>query len=199
MYIVNGILYKLASPEMEGSPYGGSFLYAAKAAGQDLRGASAFQQHAEVIHKKEQLKAKRDPNYKPLPRLNVALQAVVDYLGFRLTAQALLPLQLPDNASSLRYGSDDACKTIHRPDEDPEIHKVFKLIAEEMHLAPHVLHTPNHPKHVYEETDERGAEWFFKQENEWALADVLNKIAKVQGMFRGLLLRKKGMGKKLTA
>jgi len=49
------------------------------------------------------------------------------------------------------------------------------------------------------QSDERGAEWFFKQENEWALADVLNKIAKVQGMFRGLLLRKKGMGKKLTA
>ena len=40
------------------------------------------------------------------------------------------------------------------------------------------------------QSDERGAEWFFKQENEWALADVLEKITKVQGQFRGVLLRK---------
>ena len=41
--------------------------------------------------------------------------------------------------------------------------------------------------------DERGAEWYFRQENEWALAEVLEKITKVQGQFRGVLLRKKTM------
>jgi len=45
--------------------------------------------------------------------------------------------------------------------------------------------------------DERGAEWFFRQENEWALADVLNKIAKVQGQFRGMLLRMKSPRRKM--
>ena len=45
--------------------------------------------------------------------------------------------------------------------------------------------------------DERGAEWYFRQENEWALAEILSKITKVQGQFRGVLLRKKS--KKLSA
>ena len=44
--------------------------------------------------------------------------------------------------------------------------------------------------------DERGAEWYFRQENEWALAEVLEKITKVQGQFRGGLLRKKTMSRR---
>ena len=39
--------------------------------------------------------------------------------------------------------------------------------------------------------DGRGPDWYFSQENEWALAAVLNNITKVQGQFRGVLLRKK--------
>lgn len=39
--------------------------------------------------------------------------------------------------------------------------------------------------------DDRGPDWYFSQENEWALAAVLNNITKVQGQFRGVLLRKK--------
>jgi NhaP-type Na+/H+ or K+/H+ antiporter len=39
--------------------------------------------------------------------------------------------------------------------------------------------------------DENGIEWYFRQENEWALARILDKIVKVQGQFRGRLLRKK--------
>ena len=38
-------------------------------------------------------------------------------------------------------------------------------------------------------SDSRGSEWFFRQENEWALAEVLEKITKVQGQFRGRLTR----------
>lgn len=47
--------------------------------------------------------------------------------------------------------------------------------------------------------DERGAEWYFRQENEWALAEVLNKITKVQGQFRGVLLRKSAKTKAFMA
>ena len=43
--------------------------------------------------------------------------------------------------------------------------------------------------------DERGADWYFRQENEWALAEVLHKITKVQGQFRGVLLRKQSQAK----
>jgi len=39
--------------------------------------------------------------------------------------------------------------------------------------------------------DQKGPDWYFAQENEWALAKVLNNITKVQGQFRGVLLRKK--------
>ena len=52
--------------------------------------------------------------------------------------------------------------------------------------------------------DQKGPDWYFSQENEWALAKVLNNITKVQGQFRGTLLRKKtsnnlGSSSKLTA
>jgi len=45
-------------------------------------------------------------------------------------------------------------------------------------------------KHSSLAFDERGAEWFFRQENEWALAEILEKITKVQGRVRGTLLRR---------
>jgi len=47
--------------------------------------------------------------------------------------------------------------------------------------------------------DERGADWFFRQENEWALSEVLEKITKVQSQFRGNLLRKNSKPKMLAA
>lgn len=43
--------------------------------------------------------------------------------------------------------------------------------------------------------DDKGADWYFSQENEWALAKVLNNITKVQGQFRGILHRKQSKGK----
>merc|ERR1711865_567961 len=46
--------------------------------------------------------------------------------------------------------------------------------------------------------DERGPDWYFSQENEWALARVLYNITKVQGQFRGVLLRKSSTHVKLS-
>ena len=39
--------------------------------------------------------------------------------------------------------------------------------------------------------DEEKTEWYFRQENEWALSRLLQKITMVQGQFRGVLHRKK--------
>ena len=42
--------------------------------------------------------------------------------------------------------------------------------------------------------DEKGADWYFRQENEWALAHVLDQVTKVQSQIRGALHRKRGGG-----
>jgi len=50
--------------------------------------------------------------------------------------------------------------------------------------------------------DERGVDWYFRQENEWALARVLENVTMMQSQMRGALLRKKtekGIAKKLAA
>ena len=52
-YVVNGILYKLASAAEEGSPYAGSFEAANKGAAHDLRGATALSNAAQEIMKRE--------------------------------------------------------------------------------------------------------------------------------------------------
>jgi sodium/hydrogen exchanger 8 len=75
------------------------------------------------------------------------------------------------------------------------------------HLTPWLASAKSHERvhdreHVYKVlvtdmgaesvlNDDRGPDWYFSQENEWALAAVLNNITKVQGQFRGRLLRKK--------
>lgn len=53
---------------------------------------------------------------------------VIDYLGFRLIAITILPI----NAGTLRYGSCDAGVTIHC--EDPTLKAMMKQAARKMHL-----------------------------------------------------------------
>ena len=48
--------------------------------------------------------------------LNVALQAVIDYHGFRMHAQSWLPI---NHAQTLRVGSSDGGRKVH-PDPDPK-------------------------------------------------------------------------------
>eukprot|EP00947_MAST-08B_sp_MAST-8B-sp1_P003066 g3066.t1 len=120
-YIVNGILYKLASAAEEGSPYENSFEAANKAAAHDLRGATAISNAAEAIKKREPGKAV----------LHVTLNALVDYLGFRLQAMPTLPLE----SGSLKLGSGDAGDSVK--DEDKKLTAMFEEVAAELRMAPH--------------------------------------------------------------
>eukprot|EP00947_MAST-08B_sp_MAST-8B-sp1_P005151 g5151.t1 len=119
-YVVNGVLYKLASAAEQGSPYQDSFEAANKGAAHDLRGATALFNAAQAI-------MKREPGTE-LP--HVTLNAVVDYLGFRLQAMPLLPL----GPGSLKVGSEDAGDTIY---SESKIAGMFEKLAAELGMAPH--------------------------------------------------------------
>ena len=127
-YVQNGVLYKLASAIEADSPYGGSFEAANKAAAHDLRGAIAFSNAVERLRRNGETAAGSKERQLP----HVTLCALVDYLGFRLQAQALLPLE---SGQSLKLGSDDGGDTIHNKDD--ELFDMFKRVAEELDMAPH--------------------------------------------------------------
>jgi hypothetical protein len=59
-----------------------------------------------------------------IPELRSALVALIDYRGFRLIAQSLLPI----NKHTLQYGSDDGGKTFVNNPKLAGMMKVFVLI-----------------------------------------------------------------------
>jgi hypothetical protein len=69
-----------------------------------------------------------------IPDLCLPLQCLIDYLGFRMVAMLLLPI----NNSTLKVGSDDAGMSYHAASES--LMKKFKRIGEVLNLAPHPLH-----------------------------------------------------------
>ncbi|CAN0043531.1 unnamed protein product, partial [Ectocarpus sp. 12 AP-2014] len=109
-FVWRGILFKLADGSK--GPYLGNDEAAAKGAGHDLRGATHYL-------------ATR------IRGLRYALQCLIDYKGFRMTAQAVLPV----NKESLRYGSSNAGKTVHNDDES--LAKKLKAAAKKLNLRTH--------------------------------------------------------------
>lgn len=95
-------------------PWNGSDEAAAKAAGHDMKS---------VVHYFES--GVRD--------LRFPLMALIDYRGFRMTAQAYLPL----GPNSLRYGSSDAGRTIHK--DDPTMNELIKQAAEILNIRSHAV------------------------------------------------------------
>eukprot|EP00752_Nemacystus_decipiens_P004466 g4078.t1 len=85
-YLWRGILFKLADGSQ--GPYGGSDEAAAKAAGHELRGASEY--------------------LRTRVGLCVPPMCLLDYKGFRMLAQAHLPL----GSSSLKMGTNDGGRTV---------------------------------------------------------------------------------------
>ena len=98
----------------EGGPYLDSFERSQKAAAHDLKGATAFLQYA-----------------KEAGGLVVALQALIDFAGYRLQAMLVLPLE--------RHvvGSADACDTL--PKAEGEACGKFKIVADNLGLAEHEI------------------------------------------------------------
>jgi len=59
--------------------------------------------------------------------------ALIDYKGFRMTCQALLPL----SDHSLCYGSEDAGKTVHK--SNPELNETITQASQFLNVARHVV------------------------------------------------------------
>ena len=108
MSFVRGDIF--ADPE--GGPYLDSFERSQKAAAHDLKGATAFLQYA-----------------KEAGGLVVALQALIDFAGYRLQAMLILPLE------THVVGSGDACDTLPKAEE--EACGKFKIVADHLGLAEH--------------------------------------------------------------
>ena len=95
-------------------PWNGSDEAAAKAAGHDMKS---------VVHYFEC----------GVKELRFPLMALIDYRGFRMTAQALLPL----GESSLIYGSCDAGRTVYK--EDILMNELIKKAAVNLNVRSHVV------------------------------------------------------------
>ncbi|CAM9422490.1 unnamed protein product [Ectocarpus fasciculatus] len=111
-FVWRGILFKLADGSR--GPYMGNDEAAAKGAGHDLKGATHYL-------------ATR------IRGLRYALQCLIDYKGFRMTAEAVLPV----SSKSLRYGSTNAGRTVHNDDEN--LAKKLKAAAKKLNLRTHMV------------------------------------------------------------
>ena len=112
-YIVNNILFKFA---VDNGLYGSEYA-AMKVAGHELKGLNAY---LDCHH----------------PDLCVPLMALIDYMGFRLIAMTLLPLE----RGSLIYGTDDAGKTIQ---VDSRISQPMKECAALLNIKSHLCGPDN--------------------------------------------------------
>lgn len=87
--------------------------YAQKAASHELKTAMRF--------------------YQLCPGLRIPLLAVIDYRGYRMVAESILPL----TAETIRYGSNDGGHNLH--DSDPELSKMMKRCARKINIAGHKI------------------------------------------------------------
>lgn len=104
----DGVLFKFALDVV--GLYGGDD-YAAKVAKHELRGLNAIAS----AH---------------VPGVHVPLQAVYDYMGYRVTATALLPI----DSDTLKHGSSDGGETVQA---DPRVCDVLSIVAQQLNLKPH--------------------------------------------------------------
>lgn len=65
--------------------------------------------------------------------LHFPLMLVMDYKGFRLVAEALLPI----NKETICYGSSDGGESVHASGET--LCLMMKTVGQELHLAPHLV------------------------------------------------------------
>lgn len=65
--------------------------------------------------------------------LHFPLMLVMDYKGFRLVAEALLPI----NKETIKYGSSDGGETVHADGE--QLCQMMRTVGQELHLAQHIV------------------------------------------------------------
>jgi hypothetical protein len=108
----NGIIFKFAVDES--GLYGGNDELIMKTAAHDLVGLMALIECN-------------------ISGLHFPLLALIDYLGYRLIACSILPI----DRSTLVYGSSDAGKTVH--DGSAEVRSKLREVAEVLNLKPHQI------------------------------------------------------------
>jgi hypothetical protein len=108
-YIYNGILFKLQTDHH--NIYGDPF-FAMKTGGLELKGLM---------------------RYYGISGLHVPLMAVIDYRGYRLVAESILPI----NAQTIVYGSADGGKTLFSGDKFSQLKELMAQAAQELNLAGH--------------------------------------------------------------
>jgi hypothetical protein len=107
-YVFNGILFKFA---VDWKGIYTSDEYAMKAAAHELKGLEQFLDFS--------------------PGIRVPLMCLIDYLGFRLIALSLLPI----NNTTLVYGSDNAGHTVKSTDPDSQMKRAGQVLNLKEHVA----------------------------------------------------------------
>lgn len=105
---------------------------AMKAAGHELKGLQAMYQGGIALN------------------LNFPLMAVIDYRGYRVVAEALLPI----SKETIIYGSSDAGNTVHN--SDPIFNDKMAQIAALLNLKGHLVGPVNDQKKIYGPADIEG-------------------------------------------
>jgi len=138
-FLHQDILYKLVTDPIVGED--NKYLYgesierldlAAKAAGHSLRNGQLY--HDAFTKWNQTICEHSKSTNQNEPYMHVAMEMIIDYLGFRLTAQPFL--QLTDSPHP-QYGSCDGGRSIHF---DPYIHKAMAFCAKEIHLRDHKVY-----------------------------------------------------------
>jgi hypothetical protein len=84
-----------------------------------------------------------------VPGIHFPLMTLIDYKGFRMTAQAVLPL----GENSLIYGSNDAGRTVY---QDVKFHEAMLVAAEKLNLRRHIVGPAGELKELYSAVDIEG-------------------------------------------
>jgi protein TIF31 len=90
-----------------------------------------------------------------IPELYSIATAIVDYRGYRILCQSIIPgilSQTPEN--SAKYGSIDDGQTINT---DPEFHELMRLVCDKLHIAgSNLLDKEGNPHFLYGALDSKG-------------------------------------------
>ena len=128
-YIVNEVLFKFAT-DTQGI-FDNDDYAASKVAGHDLKGLMAYLSCG-------------------IPELRVPLMAVVDFLGFRLTAMSMLPI----DPQTLVYGTGDGGRKILN--SDANMSAMMEITAKRLNLRPHICGLKSQAKMLYSAADVEG-------------------------------------------
>lgn len=122
-YVAGGILFKFATDVQLPS---GEWLYGGKTRNDEAA-------HKAAGHERKSLNEVLKFAVMSGSRVGAPMITVVDYLGCRLTAQALLPIR----RDTLIYGSSDAGNTIKTGESASHFLGDIERLASALHLAPH--------------------------------------------------------------